>query len=120
MLRDLENILTEVACGSPVAVAVAVAVDVEKFWIAARTALPIFSANADSFIDMFAERPWPTGECTGWRRANMTDQSKCAPLWLAIVATGHKSRILHKSDTKNSKYSSNKVSPNVFVILCSY
>lgn len=84
MLRDLENILTEVACGSPVAVAVAVAVAVERFCIAARTALPIFSANADSFIDMFAERPWPTVECTGWRRAdvedptpaNMTDQSK--------------------------------------------
>ena len=120
MLRDLETILTEVTCGSPVAVAVAVAVAVDTFWIAARTALPIFSANADSFNDMFSERPWPTGECTGWRRANMTDQqSKCAPLWLAIVATGHTSCILHKSDTKNSKYSSNKVFPNVFVILCS-
>ena len=42
MLRDLENILTGVACGSPVAVAVAVAVAVEQFWIAARTALTIF------------------------------------------------------------------------------
>ena len=55
MLRDLETILTEVTCGSPVAVAVAVAVAVDTFWIAARTALPIFSANADSFIEMLAQ-----------------------------------------------------------------
>lgn len=44
MLHGLENILTEVPCGGPEAVAVVV----DTFWIAARTALPMLSANADS------------------------------------------------------------------------
>ena len=51
------------ACGGPVAVDVAVAVDI--LCIAARTALPMFSAKAGSF--MFEARVWPTVQCAGWR-----------------------------------------------------
>ena len=42
MLRDLENTLTEVACGGPGPVVLA-----ENVRMAAKTALPMFSANAD-------------------------------------------------------------------------
>lgn len=114
MLRDLKNILTEVAWGGPEAVAVIV----ETFWIAARTALPMLSANADS-LDILNDsnvnsyRTWSGagGGCRlslAFKHANMTEsddehdewghniQSKWDPSWLAIMATGHhKSRTFH-------------------------